>query len=276
MSELVRVESNAPIGVFSGAASFELAQRMAKALASSDLVPTAYQGNVSNTLLALEVSQRIGASPLMVMQNLHVIEGRPSWSSQFVIAALNSCGRFTPLRFRIEDRGEQTVSYERWTGPKGNRTKSVESIQVRDRSCVAIATDKATGEIIEGPEVSIAIAVAEGWYTKAGSKWQTMPDLMLRYRAAKWFGNLYAPDVLMGLASADEVDDIERVEVATVTPAGAAPVAVSRPSIADLNAEILDAAPEPIAAPESVAAPEPVVQPGPVVVVPEGEDCDPF
>lgn len=194
-------------GVYGSIQSFEDAQRMAKALAASSLVPDTYQGNTANTLIALEVSQRVGASPMAVMQNLHIIHGRPSWSSQFVIAALNSCGRFSPLRFRVEDLGPVDAKIDEWSGPKGNRTKSSRVIKVDNKQCVAWAYDKATGDVLEGPPVSIAMSVSEGWYTKDGSKWATMPDLMLRYRAAKFFGNLYAPDVLMGMHSADEVED---------------------------------------------------------------------
>jgi hypothetical protein len=195
-------------GVYGSMQGFEDAQRMAKALSASSLVPADYQGNTANTLIALEMSQRTGSSPMAVMQNLHIIHGRPSWSSQFVIAALNSCGRFSPLRYRVEDLGETDAKIDEWTGPKGNRTKSSRIIKVHDRSCVAWCYDKQTGDVLEGPPVSIGMAVAEGWYTKDGSKWVTMPDLMLRYRAAKFFGNLYAPDVLMGMHTADEVEDI--------------------------------------------------------------------
>ena len=92
----------------SRASSFEVAQREARALASSDLVPTAYKGNVANTLLAMEVAHRVGASPLAVMQNLHIVQGRPSWSASFLIACVNSCGRFSPLRF--ETRGGDDAS----------------------------------------------------------------------------------------------------------------------------------------------------------------------
>ena len=84
---------------FSTSATFEHAQRVAKMLASSSLIPKEYQGNVQNTMIALEMATRIGASPLMVMQNLYVVNGRPSWSSTFIIAALNACKRFSPIRF---------------------------------------------------------------------------------------------------------------------------------------------------------------------------------
>ena len=169
---------------FSNAASFESAQRMALALVSSNIVPEQYRGkdNIGNAIVALEMAQRIGASPLAVMQNLNIIHGRPSWSSTFIIAALNSCGRFAPIRFEVTGEGD-------------------------DRSCIAWTTDK-SGERLEGPPASIAMAKAEGWFAKNGSKWKTMPELMLRYRAAAFFGRLYAPDVLNGMHATEEVEDI--------------------------------------------------------------------
>lgn len=167
------------MSAFSGAQAFENAQRMAKALASSDLVPQTYRGNLANCIVALEVAQRTGSSALAVMQNLNIIHGRPSWSSQYVIAALNSCGRFAPLKFRMTGEGMK-------------------------RSCVAWTSDR-DGEVLEGPEISMDMAKAEGWLEKAGSKWKTMPELMLRYRAAAFFGRLYAPEILMGMKSEDEV-----------------------------------------------------------------------
>lgn len=181
-----------PLTAFASEPAFEAAQRMAKALCSSNLVPASYQGqqNIGSALIALEIAQRLQASPLMVMQNLNVIHGRPAWSSQFIIAALNSCGRFSPLRFDVAGDGD-------------------------NRTCTAWATDK-SGERLEGPPVSIAMAKKEGWFGKNGSKWQSMPELMLRYRAAAFFGRLYAPDILMGMPSADEA-----VEIAPAAPTAA-------------------------------------------------------
>ena len=173
--------------------NFVEAQRMVQALAASDIVPATYKGNVANCLVALEMSQRTGAGIMAVMQNLHVIHGRPSWSSSFIIAALNSCGRFAPLRFAVTGEGDK-------------------------KECFAWTVDS-TGERLDGPPVSIAMAKAEGWFSKSGSKWQTMPDLMLRYRAAAFFGRLYAPDVLMGMHSEDEAADIEPRDITPQKPA---------------------------------------------------------
>lgn len=180
------IQATPELPVFSDKGSFEHAQRVAKMLCSSSLVPKEYQGNIQNTMIALEMANRIGASPLMVMQHLNVIHGRPSWSSQFIVSAINSCKRFSPLRFVIEGEGDAL-------------------------SCYAWAYDN-TNEKVDGPKVTMKMAKAEGWVDKAGSKWKTMPELMIRYRAAAFFGRLYAPDVLMGMYSSDEVDDIAAQE----------------------------------------------------------------
>jgi hypothetical protein len=191
------------VSAFSNGGTFEVAQRMAKALSATDLVPATYKGNVANCLLALEIAQRTGASPMAVMQNLNIIHGRPSWSSSFIIAAMNSCGRFTPMKFSVSGEGDAM-------------------------QCVAYATDVATGEIVEGPPVTIGMAKKEGWFGKSGSKWQTMPELMLRYRAAAFFGRLYAPDILMGMHADDEITDSRGQVVRRMKVVNAAPAAVDK------------------------------------------------
>ena len=174
---------NVSVGMLDSA-SYKLAKAIAVDLAASNLIPQRYQGNAPNCLIALNMSARIGADPLMVMQNLYVVHGTPAWSAQFMIATFNACGRFTSIRY--EFKGEE--GSDSWT-------------------CRAWATEKATGERIEGAWISIAIAKAEGWYGKNGSKWQTMPQQMLQYRAASWMIRAYAPEIAMGIQSVDEVHD---------------------------------------------------------------------
>lgn len=177
-------------GVFTGIQAFENAQRIGKALASSALVPKEYQGQtgLANVLVAMEIAGRMGLSPLQVMQNLHIIHGRPSWSSQFIIATINGCGRFTPLQYEMSGEADSL-------------------------SCYCVATDIASGKELKGPVVTMAMAKREGWATKSGSKWQTMPELMIRYRAASFWGRLYVPEFLVGLKTQEEVLDIEPVQV---------------------------------------------------------------
>ena len=180
---------NAPMGVtagFQSAEGFNLLQRMANMFCGSTLVPQQFQGkeNFGNCVIALNMAQRLGADPLMVMQNLYVVYGTPSWSSKFMIAMFNQCGRY------------ESIHYEEM-GKKGTDTQGV----------IAWAKEKATGEILKGPEVTIKIAKDEGWYNKNGSKWKTMPEQMLRYRAAAWFIRTTAPELSMGLQTVDEVTD---------------------------------------------------------------------
>lgn len=163
-------------------AAFELVQRQAKMLASSTLVPKEFQNNMANCAIGLNIAKRLGADPFMVLQNIDVIHGRPSFRATFLIAMVNASGRFSPIKFKLEGEGQ-------------------------DRTCYAYATDKSSGETVEGPVVSMAMAKAEGWSTKSGSKWLTMPELMLRYRSAAFFARLYAPDITLGMQTAEEVED---------------------------------------------------------------------
>jgi hypothetical protein len=170
---------------FGSSKGFDLMQRAAKLLAASSLVPKEYQNNIANCTIALNMANRIGADPLMVMQNLVIVHGRPTWSSQFLIATVNTCGRFSAIRFEFFGK-EGTDAW----------------------GCKAWAIEKTTGEKLIGTDITVGLAKKEGWYGKNGSKWQTMPQQMLMYRAGSWWTRAYAPELSMGLHTADEIEDI--------------------------------------------------------------------
>ena len=190
MTQSTSITTQSSGSVFSGIQAFEDAQRIAKALASSTLIPPQFQGQqgFANCLVALEIANRMRISPFLAMQHLHVINGRPSWSSSFIIAMVNGCGRFSPLRFEISGAGDSLACYAR-------------------------ATDLASEQELKGPTITMLMAKKEGWSTKNGSKWATMPDLMISYRAAAFWGRLYASDLLLGLYTQEEVIDIQQVTV---------------------------------------------------------------
>lgn len=171
------------LGIFGTSDNFIMAMQMAKALASSTIVPQTFQRNDANCLIAIEQAQRLRVSPLMVMQNLYVIQGRPSWSSKFLIAAINNSGKFDmELQFDEEkDKNGKPYSCTAWTMKNGRR--------------------------VEGMEVNMDMAKDEGWLGKNGSKWRTMPQLMLRYRAASFFSSLNCPELTMGLYTREEMRD---------------------------------------------------------------------
>lgn len=166
---------------------FELMQRVAKMMSASSLMPKQYQGadGLPNCIVALNMAYRMQADPLMVCQNLYVVHGRPAWSAQFLIACFNKCGRYSGLRYE-------------WQSERGKE----------DWGCRAWAIELASGERVTGPLVTMATAKAEGWISRDGSKWKTIPELMLTYRAAAWMIRTNAPEIAMGLPTTDEADDI--------------------------------------------------------------------
>ena len=189
--ERVKLANEAANLGFESGRSFLHLQRVAAMFAASDLVPDAFRGNIANCSIAVNLARRLGADELMTMQNLYIVYGRPGWSSKFKIAMFNQTARYTP------------VSYE-FFGEKGKDSYG----------CRAKCTYRETGELIVGPDITIALAKAEGWYDKVSkktgeraSKWPTMTDLMLRYRSASWMIDTTAPELTMGLHTVEELID---------------------------------------------------------------------
>lgn len=183
----VAVTSN-NLSIFESAEKWELATKMAASLAKSTIVPKEFQNNANNALIAIEMASRLRTSPLMVMQHLYVVYGRPSWSAQYVIAMINGSGKY-----------DMELQFEEKADDKG-----------KPYSCMCW-TEK-DGRKVTGPVVTMDLAKAEGWYDKNGSKWKTMPQMMLRYRAASFFGRMNCPDLMMGMYTREEVEEFGRDE----------------------------------------------------------------
>lgn len=250
-------QSNAVFNFFDPV-QFETMQRVCKLFSSSELVPDMYRAVVkpipanasenevkslvaenkaaeskamANCMIAIEMSQRIGASPLMIMQNMVIIYGRPSWSSKFLIATVNTCGRFNPLKFRFASLGmvgkvSLTTFEKKWVpgvnGAKGKyesnaKITEFDGMNIENLQCIAYTTAKGSEEQLESSPVDIKLALQEGWYTKQGSKWQTMTRQMLMYRAASFWTNAYAPELSMGMKTEEEIRDIIDADYEDVT-----------------------------------------------------------
>lgn len=179
-----------------------------KAVTNADGTPQLMENPnaTSNGLIALNMANRMGYDPLMIMQNLYIIEGRPAWSSQFIIAAINACGKFDPLQFEIVNEGEKEIEYVNSYWENGKKLSAKATVKLENLTCIAWTTDR-KGNRLQSDKISMEMAVKEGWYQKNGSKWQTMAGQMLRYRAAAFFGRIYAPEILMGIYAADEIRD---------------------------------------------------------------------
>ena len=185
------------ITVFASKEAFELGQRMAQVFATSSLVPNQYQNNIGNCMIALNMAHRMKSDPLMVMQNLVLVQNKPTFEAKFAIACFNATGKYTAIKYKV-------------VGEIGKDSYGMQ----------AYAIEKATGELVEGPAITIAMAKAEGWYNK-NPKWKNIPDLMLRYRAASWFIRTTDPGVMMGFQTREEAEDIadEYVDITEETEA---------------------------------------------------------
>lgn len=202
---------------------FEVMQRMAKMYTESSIVPEAYKNNIGNCVIALDMAMRMNLNPLMVMQNLNTVKGNPSWASKFLIATINMSGKYTALRYKKRSLGKVgKIKYNDTVyDPVQRRNTIVEKefdgTKIENIECIAYATEISTGEVLESDPVTIETAIKEGWYTKSGSKWQTMPLLMLTYRAAAWWQRAYCPEISMGFMTREEVDDIQDADYTDLT-----------------------------------------------------------
>lgn len=227
---------------------FAHAQRVAKMLCHSTMVPQHFQGeqNIGNVMIALNYASRVGADPFMLMQNMCVVYGKPGLEAKLVIALINKCGRFDPLDFEVH----------------GNITKPIND----EDGCEAWAIDRATGQKLTGPKITWKMVRAEGWYDKKGSKWQTMPEIMFRYRSSAFFARLYCPEVTLGIQTKEELYDIVDAvkdgsgSYAVVTPddiTAAAHFASEEPAEPAKNQKLKKEAEEPAQQPTQAESPTP-------------------
>lgn len=220
---------------------FETFQRLAAPLAESKFVPEAYRGNIGDCIIAVEIASRLNVFPLTVMQNLCVVKGNPTWKSKFLIGCVNTCGRYTTLDYEVTIDGKVgPISYKTWEkDPEGHNREILKKFDRPDLDnlvCVAVAVEKKTGKVLKSPPVSLRMAVGEGWYSKDGSKWPTMTELMLRYRAASYWVSTFAPEIAMGFRTVEEQQDIEDVEYEELpTRALAAPEPKPKPTPASVE-----------------------------------------
>ena len=171
-------------GVFNSSDTFTLARQMAQAMAVSTIVPPTFQKSEVNCMVAISQAQRLGVDPFVVMNNMYFIQGKITWKSEFIIAMINSSGKFdTELQFEEEEKDGKPYSCTCFTFKDGRR--------------------------ISGIKVTMDMADKEGWTKKNGSKWNTLPQLMLRYRAAVFFARFNAPELTSGLYTQEEGEDVD-------------------------------------------------------------------
>jgi hypothetical protein len=196
--KLAPVRDDGEFAVLLDSDRFAQIQRVAKLFSESSLVPEVFQGKPANCAVALQMAFRMRVDPMMLMQNMYIVHGRPGIEAKLAIALMNQRGPFTgPLQWKVEGEGDL-------------------------RSWTCYATHRETQQTCEAT-VTWAMVVAEGWHKPRGtgeramaSKWTTLPDLMGRYRSAMFLGRLFCPEVLLGLPTNDELQDVHREAVERV------------------------------------------------------------
>lgn len=165
--------------------------RTADMLSKASIIPASYRGKPGDCLIAIDMANRMGISPIMVMQSSQIVQGNFSWKGTACKALIDGCGKFKNSRYIM-------------VGKEGTPSWGCKMVAIRTR----------TGESVSGPTITMKMAQDEGWASKNGSKWKTMPELMLRYRAASFFAKTECPEVLMGFQTAEEQMDIIDQDVA--------------------------------------------------------------
>ena len=168
----------------------EKAHKFACIMAESDIIPSHYRGKPANTFIAVQTAYRMNLDPMQVMQNTFVVSGKLGMTSAFAISLANSSGLFEGgIRYRVEG--------------------SDDHLRV-----TAFTNLKGTGEEISYT-IGMREATLENW-TK-NPKYKTLPELMLRYRAATLLIRTHAPEVLNGMHMVEEMEDINLARDVTPT-----------------------------------------------------------
>src|SRR5688572_22367134 len=77
---------------------------LAQALARSKMVPEHFKGDPDSIFVVIAMAKQRGEDPLMLLQNVYMVNGRPGWYSEYLIARARQDG--IDLRWRVERSDE--------------------------------------------------------------------------------------------------------------------------------------------------------------------------
>lgn len=164
-----------------GLEMMEKALKFAEIMSQADIIPTHYRGKPANVFIAVQSALRMNLDPMQIMQNTFVVSGKLGMVSAFAISLANGSGLFdSGIRYRVDGSGDNL-------------------------KVTAYTNLKKTGEEISYT-ITMREAKAEGWTKNA--KYQSLPELMLRYRAATLLIRTHAPEVLNGMHMVEEIEDV--------------------------------------------------------------------
>lgn len=178
MNAIIKANQNSATN-FLTPTSLQEAMQIADLLAGSDIVPKDYQRKPGNILVAMQWGAEIGLQPLQAMQNIAVINGRPSIWGDAMLALVRSSGLLDFIREELSEDGT-----------------------------TATCTVKRKNEEPTASVFTMEDAKKAGLISKAGP-WTQYPKRMLKLRARSYALRDVFPDVLKGMAIAEEEKDKE-------------------------------------------------------------------
>jgi len=164
----------------------------AKLIASSDLVPKDYHGKPANVVVAIQWGYELGLHPMQALQNIAVINGRPSIYGDAAIALVRASRLCEFVHEHIEGEGE---------------------------AMAAVCTAKRRGQAEQSVTFSVADAKRALLWGKQGP-WQQYPRRMLQMRARGFCLRDLFPDVLRGLVTLEEARESAVVDGVYSMPGG--------------------------------------------------------
>lgn len=154
--------------------------RFSEMLAHSDMVPKDFKGKPANVMVAIQWGYEVGLGPLQALQNIAVINGRPSIWGDAALALVRGHPACASVREGVDGDGDARHGW----------------CEVTRR-----------GEEPQRRTFSVADAKKAGLWGKQGP-WQQYPDRMLQLRARGFAIRDVFPDALRGVITAEEAQDM--------------------------------------------------------------------
>ena len=184
--------------------SFDQLQRFAQIASKSGMVPTQYINKPDAVFIAVQMGSELGLAPLQSLQNIAVINGRPSIWGDALLGLVKASAVCDDV---------------------------IESIEGDGDNMVAICVAKRKGKSPVTSRFSVQDAKSAGLWGKTGP-WKQYPSRMLQMRARGFALRDAFPDVLRGLITAEEAQDIPSENIRNVD------VAPERPPAKQIQAPV--------------------------------------
>lgn len=206
MSALPTTQSSGPeMAAMEDGGVFDRMYRIAELMSSAKLVPEHLQGSVGDCFMVVQQAYRWQMDPFAVGQKTFLVSGKLGYEGQLVAAVVNSRA---PITGRL--------NYE-YNGSGDQRTVTVSGT-------------------LDGESQPRTLTLSIGDVKTGNKNWQQIPDQMLAYRGARDWARRHTPEVLLGVYTPDELEDMRggpREVKASTSGASMQPAeaTVSRPAL---------------------------------------------